>query len=366
MYAAAGGLSLARRQARRQQRQQAAENQRPTYKPPSTPLPPIRHQHQHQHQHQQSHHLSPQDHQNHDELLQMSRDVQSQLLEPPAYGELNGRITSFGSTDLSPENKFRSLYRNVGSAGNLLLLMMNVGIHDFASCTISTSKLRLRCSREFYYHRFDCLLFNTARYGPVTSGQRITSTIDIALPAEQTNGITVFRISTMTSLMLHRCRTGSISLQRVADLIDLREVPLIHVGSNLLRTNLSITCLQELTNASFESHNRDAFKVVVITEDVQNVHLLLEYRPHIDVSLTCEHDPKLQEYCVCPQNMPQFNSEGIPNQAPETNKPMILNGPTSRKREGSDQVSVEAKQLGHLYLSIDQETFDSSTGEPYD
>ncbi|KAJ4440307.1 hypothetical protein ANN_08446 [Periplaneta americana] len=106
--------------------------------------------------------------------------------------------------------------------------------------------------------------------------------------------------------------------------------------------------------------------VVVITEDVQNVHLLLEYRPHIDVSLTCEHDPKLQEYCVCPQNMPQFDSEGIPNQALETNKPMILNGPTSRNREGSDQVSVEAKQLGHLYLSIDQETFAPSTGEPYD
>ncbi|KAJ4426281.1 hypothetical protein ANN_27093 [Periplaneta americana] len=105
---------------------------------------------------------------------------------------------------------------------------------------------------------------------------------------------------------------------------------------------------------------------VVITEDVQNVHLLLEYRPHIDVSLTCEHDPKLHEYCVCPQNMPQFDSEGIPNQVPETNKPMILNGPTSRNREGSDQVSVEAKQLGHLYLSIDQETFDPSTCEPYD
>ncbi|KAJ4430155.1 hypothetical protein ANN_22365 [Periplaneta americana] len=107
-------------------------------------------------------------------------------------------------------------------------------------------------------------------------------------------------------------------------------------------------------------------EVVVITEDVQNVHLLLEYRPHIDVPLTCEQDPKLQEYCVCPQNMPQFNSEGISNQAPETNKPMILNGPTSRHREGSDQVSVEAKQLGYLYLSIDQETFDPSTGEPYD
>ncbi|KAJ4430214.1 hypothetical protein ANN_22425 [Periplaneta americana] len=78
-------------------------------------------------------------------------------------------------------------------------------------------------------------------------------------------------------------------------------------------------------------------QVVVITEDVQNVHLLLEYRPHIDVSLTCEHDPKLQEYCLCPQNMPQFDSEGIPNQAPETNKPMILNGPTSRNRDGLDQ-----------------------------
>ncbi|KAJ4435500.1 hypothetical protein ANN_18116 [Periplaneta americana] len=77
--------------------------------------------------------------------------------------------------------------------------------------------------------------------------------------------------------------------------------------------------------------------VVVITEDVQNVHFLLEYRPHIDVSLTCEHDPKLQEFCVCPQNMPQFDSEGIPNQAPETNKPMILNGPTSINREGSNQ-----------------------------
>ncbi|KAJ4442586.1 hypothetical protein ANN_04174 [Periplaneta americana] len=71
-----------------------------------------------------------------------------------------------------------------------------------------------------------------------------------------------------------------------------------------------------------------------------------EERPHIDVSLTCEHDPKLQEYCVCPHNMPQFDSEGIPNQAPETNKPMILNGPTSRNREGSDQVSVEAKAIG--------------------
>ncbi|KAJ4428437.1 hypothetical protein ANN_24474 [Periplaneta americana] len=109
-----------------------------------------------------------------------------------------------------------------------------------------------------------------------------------------------------------------------------------HANRYSIAVNLCAYCKRKRTNIN----------VVVITEDVQNVLLLLEYRPHIDVSLTCEHDPKLQEYCVCPQNMTQFDSEGIPNQAPETNKPMIFNGPTSRNREGSDQVSVEAKQLG--------------------
>ncbi|KAJ4426801.1 hypothetical protein ANN_26600 [Periplaneta americana] len=34
------------------------------------------------------------------------------------------------------------------------------------------------------------------------------------LTGEQSDGITVFRIPPMTSLMLHRCRTGAISLQR--------------------------------------------------------------------------------------------------------------------------------------------------------
>ncbi|KAJ4448443.1 hypothetical protein ANN_10459 [Periplaneta americana] len=120
---------------------------------------------------------------------------------------------------------------------------------------------------------------------------------------------------------------------------------------------ISIFVNYRFTNILFKKDMKylyDLELVVVITEDVQNVHLLLEYRPHIDVSLTCEHDPKLQEYCVCPQNMPQCDSEGIRNQAPETNKPMVLNSPTSINREASDQVSVEAKQLGHLYLSIDR------------
>ncbi|KAJ4427974.1 hypothetical protein ANN_23987 [Periplaneta americana] len=110
---------------------------------------------------------------------------------------------------------------------------------------------------------------------------------------------------------------------------DLLRIPMF--GSDLTKKLAEMKALPK----------KSEMKVVVITEDVQNVHLLLEYRPHIDVSLTCEHDPKLQEYCVCPQNMPQFDSEGIPNQAPETNKPMILNGHTSRNREGSDQPCVK-------------------------
>ncbi|KAJ4434692.1 hypothetical protein ANN_23260 [Periplaneta americana] len=77
--------------------------------------------------------------------------------------------------------------------------------------------------------------------------------------------------------------------------------------------------------------------VVVITEDVQNVHLLLEYRPHIDVSLTCETIPNSRSIAYV---LRTFDSEGIPNQAPEMNKPMILNGPTSRNREGSDQMVI--------------------------
>ncbi|KAJ4430758.1 hypothetical protein ANN_19349 [Periplaneta americana] len=155
---------------------------------------------------------------------------------------------------------------------------------------------------------------------------------------------------------------------------DIIAITRIFLQDGLFRHYVTSSSVNEVVSDYYELWFPNCFvtndekhgQVVVITEDVQNGHLLLEYSPHIDVSLTCEHDPKLQEYCVCPQNMPQFDSEGIPNQAPETNKPMILNGPTSRNREGSDQMSVEAKQLGHLYLSIDQETFDPSTGEPYE
>ncbi|KAJ4426568.1 hypothetical protein ANN_26366 [Periplaneta americana] len=153
----------------------------------------------------------------------------------------------------------------------------------------------------------------------------------------------VMRRNSLRRRLLYGQQSGVLYL--IITAVDLATIFIVMIMIIIVSTLISIT-----TNDGGQYGIRSN-EVVVITEDVQNVHLLLEYRPHIDVSLTCEHDPKLQEYCVCPQNMPQFDSEGIPNQAPETNKPMILNGPTSRNREGSDQVSVEAKQFGHLYLS---------------
>ncbi|KAJ4426442.1 hypothetical protein ANN_27256 [Periplaneta americana] len=61
---------------------------------------------------------------------------------------------------------------------------------------------------------------------------------------------------------------------------------------------------------------------------------------------------RIPEYCVCPQNMPQFDSEGIPNQTPETNKPMILNALTSRNREGSDQDAIRKVQDNRQGLEL--------------
>ncbi|KAJ4444874.1 hypothetical protein ANN_06671 [Periplaneta americana] len=163
--------------------------------------------------------------------------------------------------------------------------------------------------------------------------------------------------TTRSSSDRHGMRKEATSSDRVKPMTSSEEE--ISTRSRNLQTR------QNSCNQHFEAIPRRVhcnYKLRAVFIDILSSGL----RPHIDVSLTGEHDPKLQEYFVCPQNMPQFDSEGIPNQAPETNKPMILNGPTSRNREGSDQVSVEAMQLGHLYLSIDQETFDPSTGEPYD
>jgi hypothetical protein len=60
------------------------------------------------------------------------------------------------------------------------------------------------------------------------------------------------------------------------------------------------------------------------------------------------------------ENLPQFDFREFPHNPVEMNKP-ILNGQTSRNPMDLNQVNVEARQLAHLYLSTDQETFNSGT-----
>jgi hypothetical protein len=61
------------------------------------------------------------------------------------------------------------------------------------------------------------------------------------------------------------------------------------------------------------------------------------------------------------ENLPQFDFGEFPHHPLEINTPTILNGSTSINPVYLNQESVEARQLLHLYLSTDQETFDSGT-----
>jgi hypothetical protein len=94
--------------------------------------------------------------------------------------------------------------------------------------------------------------------------------------------------------------------------------------------------------------------------NVPYVHLLPKYRPHLEVSFPPEDDPKFLECCVLSENLPQFDIGEFPYHPLEINTPTILNSPTRINSVYLNQVSVEARQV-HLYLSIDQETFDSGT-----
>jgi hypothetical protein len=84
------------------------------------------------------------------------------------------------------------------------------------------------------------------------------------------------------------------------------------------------------------------------------VHLLPEYRAYLDVSLPPEDDPKVLACCVLPENLPQFDFGEFPHHPLETITPKILN-------VDINHIGVEARQLLHLYLSIEQETFDSGS-----
>jgi hypothetical protein len=90
------------------------------------------------------------------------------------------------------------------------------------------------------------------------------------------------------------------------------------------------------------------------------VNLLPEYTAQLDVSLPPKDDPKFLACCVLSENLPQFDFGEFPHHPLETITPKILNGPTSRNSVDLNQMSMEARQV-HLYLSTNQETFDSGT-----
>jgi hypothetical protein len=96
-----------------------------------------------------------------------------------------------------------------------------------------------------------------------------------------------------------------------------------------------------------------------LTVNIPYIHFKPEDRPQLDVSLPPEDDPKFLACYVLSENLPQFDFGEFPYHPPETNIPTILNRPTSRIPVDLNQVSVEGRQLVHLYLSTDQETFDS-------
>jgi hypothetical protein len=98
-----------------------------------------------------------------------------------------------------------------------------------------------------------------------------------------------------------------------------------------------------------------------MTLHVLYVHLLPEYRAQLDVSLPPEEDLKFLACCVLSENLPQFDFGEFPHHPLKTITPKILNGPKSRNPVDLNQMSTEARQLVHLYLSTDHETFDSDT-----
>jgi hypothetical protein len=91
------------------------------------------------------------------------------------------------------------------------------------------------------------------------------------------------------------------------------------------------------------------------------VYLLPEYRLQLDVSLPPEDDPKFLACCLLSENLPHFDVGEFPHHPLATITPKILNGPTSINPVYLNQMSVEARQLGHFLLSTHQETFDSVT-----
>ncbi|KAJ4426819.1 hypothetical protein ANN_26618 [Periplaneta americana] len=91
---------------------------------------------------------------------------------------------------------------------------------------------------------------------------------------------------------------------------------------------------------------------------ITQTHLLLEYRFHIDVSLTCEHDPKRQEYCNAFGNkLPHLNAIDM---ARDRTRNLVHRRPTLYQLANQTDylpVSIETfekytNDTGHLYVQL--------------
>jgi hypothetical protein len=89
-----------------------------------------------------------------------------------------------------------------------------------------------------------------------------------------------------------------------------------------------------------------------LTVNVPYVHRLPQYRPQLEVSLPLEDDANILVCCVLSENLTQFNFGELPHHPLVINIAMILYNLISRYRVDLNQVSVEARQLPHLYLAI--------------
>jgi hypothetical protein len=83
-----------------------------------------------------------------------------------------------------------------------------------------------------------------------------------------------------------------------------------------------------------------------LAASVPHVPLLPQYRPQLDVSLPLEDGLK-----ILSENLTQFCLGELLHHPPEMNATTISSDHTSRSPVDLSQVSMEATQLSHLYLS---------------
>jgi hypothetical protein len=77
-----------------------------------------------------------------------------------------------------------------------------------------------------------------------------------------------------------------------------------------------------------------------LTVNVSHVHLLPEYRPQLDVSLSPEGDPKFLARRILSEKMQQFDFGEFTHHILETSTPTISSGPSGRNPVDLNEVDV--------------------------